>query len=65
MSNEPLYRIVVELDRDNFDAYGQIFRARSGSSVDAQIIQESRSLFEWLLEPVFAMRGQLLLTKDF
>jgi membrane fusion protein len=55
-SNEPLYRIDVGLDAQSVSAYGQRFALRPGMTVEADVVQDRRAVWEWLLEPVIAAR---------
>lgn len=54
-TNEPLYRISVKLKSEKIAAYGVEQRLKAGMAVDADIIQEHRTVWEWLLEPIFAV----------
>ncbi|GAA4272263.1 HlyD family efflux transporter periplasmic adaptor subunit [Aquimarina gracilis] len=56
---EPVYRIKVALDVQNINAYGKKMRLQSGMSVAADIILEERSLGEWLLEPIYSLKGKI------
>ncbi|WP_431258598.1 HlyD family secretion protein [Roseateles chitinivorans] len=53
-SNEPLFRIKVRLASASVRAYGARFPLRPGMALEADIQQESRAIWEWLLEPLFA-----------
>ncbi|MDG2528976.1 HlyD family secretion protein [Caulobacter endophyticus] len=55
-TKEGLYRITVALDRQTVSAYGQSWRLAPGGRVSADLILESRSFLEWLLEPLLAAR---------
>ena len=54
-ANEPVYRITVQLVRQNVEAYGQTVPLRPGMQLEADVQQESRRLIEWAFEPVFAL----------
>lgn len=56
-STEPLYRITVALDRQSLEAYGQQQVLKAGMALDAQVRQEGRAIWEWVLEPVLALRA--------
>ncbi|MFD2564720.1 HlyD family secretion protein [Aquimarina rubra] len=56
---EPVYRIRVALNEQNINAYGKKMGLQSGMSVAADIILEERSLGQWLLEPIYSLRGKL------
>lgn len=58
-SNEPLYRITVKLAEQSIKTYGQVHRLQTGMLLDADILQEKRRLFEWVLEPLFSLTGKL------
>jgi membrane fusion protein len=55
-NTEPLYRVVVGLDRQTVAAYGRAEPLRPGMQLEADILGERRSLFEWLFEPVYSIR---------
>ena len=55
-SVEPLYRIQVRLTRKDIPAYGGRQVLKAGMALDSQIRQESRKVWEWVLEPVIAMK---------
>lgn len=56
---EQLYRIRVELENQSVLAYGEQRPLQSGMLVDADILQESRQLYEWALEPLYSLTGKL------
>ena len=56
-NNEALYRIVVKPDSQYIEAYGGRKFLKSGMSLDADIIQEKRHIWEWIIEPIRALRG--------
>ncbi len=55
---EPAYRIDVQLERQSVNARGEEFGLRPGMLVNADLLLEKRSVFEWVFEPVleFAQR---------
>lgn len=53
-SNEPLYRISVQLKSQTFDTYGKPTELKAGLALEADVLQESRKVWEWALEPVLA-----------
>ncbi|KSB90431.1 hypothetical protein AS593_13190 [Caulobacter vibrioides] len=55
-TKEGLYRITVALDRQTVDAYGRSWRLAPGGRVNADLLLESRSFLEWLLEPLLAVK---------
>jgi membrane fusion protein len=56
---EPVYRIDVRLDRQTVAAGGQEIALRPGMLVNADILLEKRTVFEWVFEPVLELRGRL------
>jgi membrane fusion protein len=53
-SNEALYRIKVKLDKQSIDAYGQAQTLKPGMTLEADVLQDNRKIWEWILEPVLA-----------
>lgn len=58
-SNEALYRIHVQLADQTVRAYGEDIALRPGLTLEADVLQESRKVWEWVLEPVLAAREQV------
>jgi membrane fusion protein len=56
---EPVYRIDVRLDRQTVSAGGQEVPLRPGMLVNADILLEKRTVFEWVFEPVLELRARL------
>ena len=56
-SQEPMYRVTVSLQNQTISTYGQMQTLRAGMSLEADVIQERRQVWEWLLEPVLASSG--------
>ncbi len=56
---EPAYRIEVELDAQTVQSGAQQFPLRPGMLVNADILLEKRTVFEWVFEPVLALRERL------
>lgn len=57
--NEPLYRITVKLQQQTIQAYGKPQTLQAGMLLDADILQEKRHLYEWVLEPLYSLTGKL------
>ncbi len=55
---EPVYRIVVALDAQTIETYGQPQALRSGMVFEADVLQDRRRLYGWLLEPVYGLAGR-------
>lgn len=54
-SNEALYRIKVRLEKQSIDAYGKQQMLKPGMTLEADVVQDSRKIWEWVLEPVLAV----------
>ena len=59
LPNEPFYRVVVRLNQQQVNAYGQQFELQSGMLLDADIVLDRRPIWQWLLEPVLSLRGRV------
>ena len=59
MSSQKVYQATAELTQQYITAYGRRQVLKSGMTFSADIHQSQRTLFEWLLEPLFAIRGHL------
>ena len=58
-SSEALYRINVQLADQAVRAYGERIPLRPGLTLEADVLQESRKVWEWVLEPVLAVKHKL------
>jgi membrane fusion protein len=50
--------VTVQLQSQQFAAYGEHFPLQAGMTLRADIVLEERSLFEWLMDPLLALRGR-------
>lgn len=57
-NSEPYYRITVALDKQSILAYGQQQPLQAGMLLDADVMLETRRLYEWVLEPLFSLTGK-------
>ncbi|WHZ20057.1 MAG: HlyD family secretion protein [Rhodanobacteraceae bacterium] len=55
----PLYRVLVALDRQHIDAYGKAEALKPGMALNADILLDRRSLWQWVFEPLYGLRQQL------
>jgi membrane fusion protein len=55
-SHQPLYLITVELEKQSIQANGKIYQLHPDMLLDADVLQEKRKLYEWVLEPLYSMR---------
>lgn len=56
---EPVYRVTVVPEKQVISAYGRDFNLQAGMLLQASIILEGRSLGEWLLAPIYSLRGRI------
>ncbi len=56
---EPVYVVTVALKSQTIKAYGEDRRLQAGMRLDSDILQETRKLYEWLLEPLYSIAGKL------
>ncbi|MCD0280714.1 HlyD family efflux transporter periplasmic adaptor subunit [Xanthomonas melonis] len=59
-ATEPYYRVLVVLDAQTVTAYGKPESLRPGMVLEADILSERRKLYEWLLEPLYSLRGTVV-----
>ncbi|NVM77068.1 membrane fusion protein [Duganella sp. SG902] len=57
--SEPLYRVTVNLSEQTIKAYGRPQPLQAGMTLEADILQEKRRLYEWVLEPLYSLSGKL------
>jgi membrane fusion protein len=53
------YRVIVALDAQHVTAYGARQPLQAGMTLQADILQERRRLYEWVLEPLYSLTGKL------
>lgn len=58
--HEPRYRVNVRLERQAITAYGKPEPLKPGMLLDADVLGEKRSLLEWILEPLYSIKGTVL-----
>lgn len=54
---EPAYRITVEIERQDINAYGENFPLQAGMTLNADIIQEKQKLWRAFMEPLLVQFG--------
>ncbi|MCL1073992.1 HlyD family secretion protein [Shewanella dokdonensis] len=57
--SEPVYRIRTQLSKQDMLAYGEAFPLRSGMLLEADIVLDRRSLLDWLLDPIYSLKGRV------
>lgn len=53
--SENLYQITVALDSQTINAYGEAIPLQDGMRVDADVVLDTRKLYEWVLEPLYTL----------
>lgn len=56
---ETFYRVTVALAQQSVMAYGQLEPLKPGMLLDADVLGERRKLIEWVLEPLYSLRGRV------
>ena len=59
LPGEPVYAITVVLRQQAVTAYGKQWPLQAGMRLDADVLQETRRLYEWVLEPLYSITGKL------
>lgn len=54
-AGEPVFAIQVQLKADSINANGELRPLQAGMQLEADILQERRKLYEWMLEPLFSV----------
>lgn len=57
-NQEPLFSVIVKLDRDYVSAYGRREPLRVGMQLDGDIQIDTRRIYEWILEPLYSISGR-------
>lgn len=58
-NNEPVYRVTVALAKQTINAYGKPQILQAGMLLEADVLQDTRRLYEWVLEPLYSLTGKL------
>jgi len=58
-TQEPLYRIQVKLKEQYITAYGESLPLKPGMTLEADVVQDKRAVWEWIFEPVLAARQKV------
>ncbi|MGQ5522694.1 HlyD family secretion protein [Chitinimonas sp. PSY-7] len=56
---EPVYRVKVALNSQQVTAFGQQHPLRPGMAVSADIVIDRRPVWQWLFEPLIAVKGRM------
>jgi membrane fusion protein len=52
---DPVYRVTVSIKDQAVQAYGLAHTLKAGMLAEADVVQDTRRLWEWVLEPVFSL----------
>lgn len=52
-----LYRVTVQPQQPYVNAYGRTEELQAGMEVEAHLLVETRPLYQWVLEPIYGLRG--------
>ncbi len=58
-AGEPVYAVTVALKQQSVLAYGESRPLAAGMRLDGDVMQETRKLYEWMLEPLFSITGKM------
>lgn len=56
---EPSYRLRLKLSAQQISAYNRELPLKAGMSLEADIVTEQRSLWQWLFDPIYSIQGRL------
>jgi membrane fusion protein len=56
---EPVYKVAASLESQDILAYGKRIPLKPGMMLSADIVLDERTIFEWLLEPLYSLRGKI------
>jgi membrane fusion protein len=57
--NEPAFRVTARPENTTIQAHGGRIVLKPGMTFSADVMLERRSLLQWLLEPLYSLRGRL------
>jgi len=58
-TQETFFRVVVSLDSQSATAYGKQVPLQDGMQLEADILIDTRRLYEWVLDPLYSLTGKL------
>jgi membrane fusion protein len=58
-TEEPVYRVIAELERQSVLAHGEEHRLSDGMRLEAEIVLEDRTVVDWILTPLRSIRPTL------
>jgi len=60
---EPFYRVIVNLKYQHIRFYGKSVPLTPGMIVRGSIIGDERRIWQWILDPIYSLRGSLLVNE--
>jgi len=60
LSDEPVYRIRAILENQSANAYGVKQSLQSGMQLEADVMLDTRTVAQWILEPLYSLRGRYI-----
>ena len=57
-AGEPVYRVTVELAAQTATAYGEPVPLQPGMQLEADVLIETRRLYQWVLDPLYSLTGR-------
>ena len=58
-TGEPVFRVTVDLKEQTVKVYGENVPLQPGIRVEADVIIDTRRLYEWILDPLYALTGRM------
>lgn len=58
VASDALYRVTVTLAAQTARAYGEIAPLQPGMQLQADVLIETRRLYEWILDPLYSLTGR-------
>lgn len=59
-ATEPMYRVKIQPKSQTITAYGKQVSLQPSMQLEADILMDTRRLYEWLFEPLFSITGRLM-----
>jgi membrane fusion protein len=57
-ASEPVYRVTVELATQAVTTYGEAVALQPGMQLEADVLIDSRRLYQWVLDPLHSLTGR-------
>lgn len=59
LPSEPVYLVKVKLNKQSITAYGEEKPLQIGMILEADILHTKKKLYEWVLDPLYSVKGKL------